>query len=177
MRTPELTTQISRMLKSPANLIKKEEVAQRKVEVATYRLYVKAAGYSLSVANHRLLRLQHDHADSEIVLAETGKNSVFPAKIFDSRCARSAGIRGSRLLLCRPPRARLCEPTCVEKPARTADPQPDALSDVVPRHHTPGTHSESVAFTLIVIIISTPLFAVVILPFALIYLVFLVGKN
>uniref|UniRef100_A0A8R1ETX6 ABC transmembrane type-1 domain-containing protein n=1 Tax=Caenorhabditis japonica TaxID=281687 RepID=A0A8R1ETX6_CAEJA len=56
VKTPELTTQISTLSspeKSPVTdekLIKKEAVAQGSVEIATYHLYVKAAGYSFSIA-------------------------------------------------------------------------------------------------------------------------------
>lgn len=214
MRTPELTTQISTLSspeKSPntdEKLIKKEEVAQGKVEIATYQMYVKAAGYSLSIAfivffifymTFQILRsfwlsAWSNEYDPEnpaknptsnavrlsvygaLGLSETGSFFVaLLALVF-------VGQRASKNLhaplihnLMRSPMS-FYDTTPLGRILNRCAKDVECIDMLLPMNFRYLVMCVlQVAFTLIVIIISTPLFAAVILPLAIIYLIFLVS--
>ncbi|EFO88104.1 CRE-MRP-7 protein [Caenorhabditis remanei] len=215
VRTPELTTQISTISSpekpsiatgSPNKLIKKEDVAQGKVEVATYKLYVKAAGYTLSIAfiaffiaymTMQILRSfwlsawsdEYDpDAPSAHPMAKGWRLGVYGALGFsETACFFVAllalvfvGQRASKNLhgplihnLMRSPMS-FYDTTPLGRILNRCAKDIETIDMMLPMNFRYLVMCVlQVAFTLIVIIISTPLFAVVILPLALIYLVFL----
>lgn len=221
IRTPELTTQISTMSSpekpptgtSPAaatesqnKLIKKEGIAQGKVEIATYQLYVKAAGYLLSIAfigffivymTLQILRSfwlsawsdEYDpDSPSAHPMAKGWRLGVYGALGFsETACFFVAllalvfvGQRASKNLhgplihnLMRSPMS-FYDTTPLGRILNRCAKDIETIDMMLPMNFRYLVMCVlQVAFTLIVIIISTPLFAVVILPLALIYLIFL----
>uniref|UniRef100_A0A1I7V336 ABC transmembrane type-1 domain-containing protein n=1 Tax=Caenorhabditis tropicalis TaxID=1561998 RepID=A0A1I7V336_9PELO len=213
VRTPELTTQISTMSSpekpqtdQPNKLIKKEDVAQGKVEVATYQLYVKAAGYTLSIAfilffvfymTVQILRSfwlsawsdEYDPDDPSPHPMDKGwRLGVYGALGFtEVGCFFVAllalvfvGQRASKNLhsplihnLMRSPMS-FYDTTPLGRILNRCAKDVETIDMLLPMNFRYLVMCVlQVAFTLIVIIISTPLFAVVILPLAVIYLVFL----
>ncbi|ULT92472.1 hypothetical protein L3Y34_009926 [Caenorhabditis briggsae] len=219
VRTPELTTQISTMSspekgvldrsisqKEENKLIKKEDVAQGKVEIATYQLYVKAAGYSLSIAfilffvfymTVQILRSfwlsawsdEYDpDSPSAHPMAKGWRLGVYGALGFtEVGCFFVAllalvfvGQRASKNLhgplihnLMRSPMS-FYDTTPLGRILNRCAKDIETIDMLLPMNFRYLVMCVlQVAFTLIVIIISTPLFAVVIVPLAAIYLVFL----
>lgn len=210
VRTPELTTQISTLSSpekpTPNKLIKKEDVAQGKVEIATYQLYVKAAGYTLSIAfiaffilymTVQILRSfwlsawsdEYDPANmTENPMAKGIRLGVYGALgATETACFFMAllalvfvGQRASKNLhsplihnLMRSPMS-FYDTTPLGRILNRCAKDIETVDMLLPMNFRYLVMCVlQVLFTLIVIIVSTPLFAAVIAPLALIYLIFL----
>ncbi|EGT49215.1 hypothetical protein CAEBREN_16379 [Caenorhabditis brenneri] len=209
-QTPQLATMISVISSpekaTPNKLIKKEDVAQGKVETATYRIYVKAAGYFLFFAflgfflmymTIQILRSfwlsawsdQYDPENpSPHPMAKGWRLGVYGALGFSEvACYFVAlwtlvfvGQRASKNLhgplihnLMRSPMS-FYDTTPLGRILNRCAKDIETIDFMLPMNFRSILMCFlQVSFTLIVIIISTPLFAAVILPLALIYLVFL----
>ncbi|EGT32255.1 hypothetical protein CAEBREN_05120 [Caenorhabditis brenneri] len=208
VQTPPTATQIPTISSSekPSKLIKKENVAQGKVEKETYRLYVKAAGYTLFLAflgffslymTIQILRsfwlsAWSDQYNSEDPNAHRMSNGwrlgVFGALGFaEVGCYFVAlwtlvfvGQRASKNLhgpfihnLMRSPMS-FYDTTPLGRILNRCAKDIELIDFILPMNfRTLLMCLLQAAFTLTVIIISTPLFASIILPLALVYLVIL----